>query len=127
MRTCCVPGGRIFSAFIYDFLTVKASPKKKMPPKKPAQVSINHNQTGYVCAKCRKPIPIDHMMAFQDKHYHPDCFICDGGCGKPLAGGAGFFEQPEGLFCKDCFANKKAPKDFVPCFALLSCYPLILQ
>jgi len=81
-----------------------------MPPKKPAQVSINHNQTGYVCAKCRKPIPIDHMMAFQDKHYHPDCFICDGGCGKPLAGGAGFFEQPEGLFCKDCFANKKAPK-----------------
>jgi len=76
-------------------------------------MQANTNQTGHICAKCKKRIQIENTVAFKNKNYHPECFICDGGCGKFLAaqdGGGGFFEQPDGNFCKDCFASKKAPK-----------------
>jgi len=71
----------------------------------------NRNQAGIACDRCHGQIKIENAVVFKDKNFHPECFVCDGGCGKLLAGvGGGFFEQPDGIFCKDCFTTKKAPK-----------------
>jgi len=88
-----------------------------MPPKKQTSNPAMKNQQGLICAKCHKPIPINKTVNYKKKNYHPDCFLCDGGCGKSLAttgtekdGGGGFFQQPDGMFCRDCFASQKSPK-----------------
>ena len=64
--------------------------------------TANRPLTKTFCETCRKVFtPQDAMQVYQNKYYHPQCFVCSN-CGNSLAGKP-FFPKPNDQFqCENC-------------------------
>lgn len=81
---------------------VQTKPAPSKPKPEPEPEPVQPQPEAVLCDSCSRPI-VGHVVRAGQKAFHPDCFICSGGCKRPITDRQYYNGPNDTLLCSQCY------------------------